>query len=152
MMKHTLNFVVAVTLATGVMAGGDDRDQGPVESLEVVIPSSELLVGNQAPSVTNDKAPSVGIQNPLVIGNQSLSINNQTLGTTKLTVGGRMVSVDSHLACQEKLGLSDSNVSVFKKAKVGNYLENTGPIDALGTVFSPNRWSAYFSCVDENGG
>jgi hypothetical protein len=56
-----LNFVVAVTLATGVMAGGDDRDQGPVESLEVVIPSSELLVGNQAPSVTNDNAPSVGI-------------------------------------------------------------------------------------------
>jgi hypothetical protein len=25
-------------------------------------------------------------------------------------------------------------------------------LDALGTVFSPNRWSAYFSCVDENGG
>ncbi|CAB5504855.1 hypothetical protein THERMOT_2041 [Bathymodiolus thermophilus thioautotrophic gill symbiont] len=151
MMKYTLNFVVAITLATGVMAGGDDRDKGPVESLEVIIPSTELLVGNQAPSVIDEQTPFV-VSNPLVVGNQSLSIDSQALGTAKLTVGGRTVSVGSHIACQEKLGLSDDNVTIFRKAKIGDYLYSMGPVDSLGTVFSPNRWSTYFSCVDANGG
>ncbi|NYT27099.1 MAG: hypothetical protein H0A76_03905 [Candidatus Thiodubiliella endoseptemdiera] len=34
MMKNRLTFVVAMTLAMGVIAGGDDRDMGPIESLE----------------------------------------------------------------------------------------------------------------------
>ncbi|SMN10804.1 hypothetical protein SPBRAN_979 [uncultured Candidatus Thioglobus sp.] len=122
MIKNTLSFVTAFTLAASVMAGGDDRDAGPVESLEALAPNVEKSAGNQAPE------------------------------ELKLTVGGKTVSINAHIACQSKLGLSESNISVFRKAQAGGYLYNTGPIDSLGTVFSPARWDDYFSCIDANGG
>ncbi|MBA5248450.1 MAG: hypothetical protein FE834_02785, partial [Gammaproteobacteria bacterium] len=34
MIKNSLIFVVTTTLAMSVIAGGDDRDMGPIESLE----------------------------------------------------------------------------------------------------------------------
>ncbi|SMM99909.1 hypothetical protein SPONL_977 [uncultured Candidatus Thioglobus sp.] len=122
MIKSTLSFVAAFTLAASVMAGGDDRDTGPVESLDSLAPNAERSVGNQAP------------------------------GKLKLTVGGKLVSINAHIACQSNLGLSESNISIFRKAQAGDYLYNTGPIDSVGTVFSPERWDNYFACVDANGG
>lgn len=38
MAKKILNFVIIVFLASGVIAGGDDRDKGPVESLDSISP------------------------------------------------------------------------------------------------------------------
>ncbi|SMN14211.1 hypothetical protein CRYPD_373 [uncultured Candidatus Thioglobus sp.] len=72
--------------------------------------------------------------------------------TLKLTVGNKVVSIRAHIACQDKLGLSDSNIAIFKAAKVDGYLYNTGPIDSFGTLFSPKRWDSYLACVDAHGG
>lgn len=134
MIKNILNLVTALTLSAGVIAGGDDRDTGPVESLEVMMPSVEHAVGNHSPSVKSYQAPAPAPK------------------TMKLTVGGKAVSVRAHVACQDKLGLSDSNIAIFKAAKVGGYLYNTGPIESLGTLFSPKRWDSYFTCIDAHGG
>ncbi len=121
-MKNTLSFVAAFALATSVMAGGDDRDLGPVESFDEIAPiADQTVVGNQDP--------------------QEL-----VLGTTP---SGVMVTKAAHIACKDRLGLSDDNIARFMDALSANSVYNTGPIDAMGTLFSPNRWVDYYTCVEE---
>jgi hypothetical protein len=77
-MKNTLSFVAAFALATSVMAGGDDRDVGPVESFDEIAPiADQTVVGNQDP--------------------QEL-----VLGTTP---AGIPVTKVAHIACKDRLGL-----------------------------------------------
>jgi hypothetical protein len=122
MIKNTLSFVAAFALATSVMAGGDDRDMGPVESFDEIAPiADQTVVGNQDP--------------------QEL-----ILGTTP---AGIPVTKVAHIACKVKLGLSDDNIARFMDALAGGSVYNTGPIDAMGTLFSPNRWGDYYTCVEE---
>jgi hypothetical protein len=122
MIKNTLSFVAAFALATSVMAGGDDRDMGPVESFDEIAPiADQTVVGNQDP--------------------QEL-----ILGTTP---AGIPVTKVAHIACKVKLGLSDDNIARFMDALAGGSVYNTGPIDAMGTLFSPNRWVDYYTCVEE---
>lgn len=122
MMKSTLSFVAAFALATSVMAGGDDRDLGPVESFDEIAPTADqTVVGNQDP--------------------QEL-----VLGTTP---SGAVVTKAAHVACKDRLGLSDDNIARFVDALATNSVYNTGPIDAMGTLFSPNRWADYYTCVEE---
>jgi len=45
--------------------------------------------------------------------------------------------------------LSDDNIARFMDALAGDSVYNTGPIDAMGTLFSPNRWADYYTCVEE---
>ena len=121
-MKSTLSFVAAFALATSVMAGGDDRDLGPVESFDEMAPTADqTVVGNQDP--------------------QEL-----VLGTTP---SGAVVTKAAHVACKDRLGLSDDNIARFVDALATNSVYNTGPIDAMGTLFSPNRWADYYTCVEE---
>ena len=127
-MKKLLMSIGVLALSVSVIAGGDDRDRGPVESLDAIA-SPTQTTGNKA---TSNKATS-----------------NQE---QKLSVGGKTVSVRAHIACQDKIGLSESNISIFRKAKSGGYLYNTGPVESFGTVFSPKRWDAYLACVDAHGG
>ncbi len=122
-MKKLLMSIGVLALSASVIAGGDDRDRGPVESLDAIA----------SPTQTT--------------GNQATSNQEQ-----KLSVGGKTVSVRAHIACQDKIGLSESNIAIFKKAKSGGYLYNTGPVESFGTVFSPKRWDAYLACVDAHGG
>jgi hypothetical protein len=122
MIKNTLSFVAAFALATSVMAGGDDRDMGPVESFDEIAPiADQTVVGNQDP--------------------QEL-----ILGTTPF---GIPVTKVAHIACKDKLGLSDDNIARFMDALAGGSVYNTGPIDAMGTLFSPSRWVDYYTCVEE---
>jgi hypothetical protein len=122
MMKSTLSFVAAFALVTSVMAGGDDRDMGPVESFDEMAPvADQTVVGNQDP--------------------QEL-----VLGTTP---SGAVVTKAAHVACKDRLGLSDDNIARFVDALSSNSVYNTGPIDAMGTLFSPNRWADYYTCVEE---
>ena len=122
MIKNTLSFVAAFALVTSVMAGGDDRDMGPVESFDEIAPiADQTVVGNQDP--------------------QEL-----ILGTTP---AGIPVTKVAHIACKDKLGLSDDNIARFMDALAGGSVYNTGPIDAMGTLFSPNRWADYYTCVEE---
>ena len=121
MMKNTLSFVAAFAIATSVMAGGDDRDLGPVESLDEMAPTvDQMVIGNQDP--------------------QEL-----ILGTTP---SGVPVTEVAHIACKDRLGLSDDNIARFLDALAGGSVYNTGPLDAMGTVFSPNRWADYYTCVE----
>ena len=121
MMKNTLNFVAAFAIATSVMAGGDDRDLGPVESLDEMAPTvDQMVIGNQDP--------------------QEL-----ILGTTP---SGVPVTEVAHIACKDRLGLSNDNIARFLDALSGGSVYNTGPLDAMGTVFSPNRWADYYTCVE----
>ena len=122
MINNTLSFVAAFALATSVIAGGDDRDMGPVESFDEIAPiADQTVVGNQDP--------------------QEL-----ILGTTP---AGIPVTKVAHIACKDKLGLSDDNIARFMDALAGDSVYNTGPIDAMGTLFSPNRWADYYTCVEE---
>ncbi len=127
-MKNRLTFVVAMTLAMGVIAGGDDRDMGPIESLEAMTPMTPVAPSSEA------------------------SVGNQPTETLKLTVGGKAVSVTAHIVCQDKIGLKESNITIFRRAQAAGNLYNTGPIENSGTEFSPGRWDAYFECVARNGG
>ena len=127
-----------LALSASVIAGGDDRDRGPVESLDAIA-SPTQTTGNKA---TSNKATSNKATSNKATGNQE----------QKLSVGGKTVSVRAHIACQDKIGLSESNISIFRKAKSGGYLYNTGPVESFGTVFSPKRWDAYLACVDAHGG
>jgi hypothetical protein len=46
----TLTFVAAITLATSIIAGGDDRDMGPVESFDSMQPvTGKTVITEQAP-------------------------------------------------------------------------------------------------------
>ncbi len=137
-MKKLLMSIGVLALSASVIAGGDDRDRGPVESLDAIA-SPTQTTGNKA---TSNKATSNKATSNKATGNQE----------QKLSVGGKTVSVRAHIACQDKIGLSESNISIFRKAKSGGYLYNTGPVESFGTVFSPKRWDAYLACVDAHGG
>ncbi len=134
MMKNRLTFVAAMTLAMGVIAGGDDRDMGPIESLESL----------EAMTPMTPMTP--------VAPSSEASVGNQPTETLKLTVGGKAVSVTAHIVCQDKIGLKESNITIFRRAQAAGNLYNTGPIENSGTEFSPGRWDAYFECVARNGG
>ncbi|SFV84030.1 hypothetical protein MNB_SUP05-7-1337 [hydrothermal vent metagenome] len=125
-MKNTLSFVAAFALATSVMAGGDDRDVGPVESFDEIAPIAEPIADQT------------------VVGNQDPQ--ELVLGTTPT---GIAVTKAAHVACKDRLGLSDDNIARFMDALAGGSVYNTGPIDAMGTLFSPNRWADYYTCVEE---
>ncbi|MBC8494157.1 MAG: hypothetical protein H8D41_05145 [bacterium] len=127
MMNKTLTFAAAITLTTGLIAGGDDRDMGPVEALDSMQPVAEK-------TVITEQAPDT----------MTLSDTSKVIGQTP---SGFAVTESAHQACQATLGLSDDNIARFKDALAGGFLFNTGPIDAMGTLFSPERWADYFSCV-----
>ncbi len=127
MMNKTLTFAAAITLTTGLIAGGDDRDMGPVEALDSMQPVAEK-------TVITEQAPDT----------MTLSDTSKVIGQTP---SGFAVTESAHQACQATLGLSDDNISRFEDALAGGFLFNTGPIDAMGTLFSPERWADYFSCV-----
>ncbi len=63
------------------------------------------------------------------------------------TISGEIVTVAIHEFCKVNLGLSDSNIELFKKALEGGYLGNVGPQVPNGTEFSSNRWDDYVGCV-----
>jgi len=62
-------------------------------------------------------------------------------------ISGEIVTVAIHNFCKVNLGLSDSNIELFKKALEGGYLGNVGPQVTNGTEFSSNRWDDYIDCV-----
>jgi colicin import membrane protein len=63
------------------------------------------------------------------------------------TISGEIVTAAIHDFCKVNLGLSDSNIVLFKKALEGGYLGNVGPQVTDGTEFSSNRWDDYIECV-----
>ena len=63
------------------------------------------------------------------------------------TISGEIVTIAIHDFCKVNLGLSDSNIELFKKALEGGYLGNVGPQVIYGTEFSSNRWDKYIDCV-----
>jgi len=127
-MKNTLSFVAAMALTTSIIAGGDDRDMGPVEAFDSMQPIAEK-------TVITEQAPDT----------MTLSDTSKVIGQTP---SGFAVTHAAHEACQVTLGLSDDNITRFKDSLAGGFLFNTGPIDAMGTLFSPLRWADYFSCVE----
>ncbi|MEC7596121.1 MAG: hypothetical protein VYD29_03235, partial [Pseudomonadota bacterium] len=74
--------------------------------------------------------------------------------TTKLeneefvgAISGEIVTEAIHEYCKVNLGLSESNIELFKKALAGGYLGNVGPQVTNGTEFTANRWQKYIDCV-----
>ncbi len=133
MMKKTISFVAALALTTGVMAGGDDRDSGPVEPI-----FDKVVVNEQNPEtmkLTDTSKPA-----------EAEPVVKEVIGATP---AGVPVTKAAHIACKDKLGLSDDNIARFMEALAGGFVYNTGPIDAFGTLFSPERWADYYTCVEE---
>ncbi len=117
--------ILTAFLASNVLAGGDDRDKGPVESLDAIAPIADQVVpGNQDA--------------------QSMRLSD-TSQDVIATVNGVTVTKAAHEACKDKLGLSEVNIQRFKNVLS---LYNTGPLDEFGTEFSPGRWDDYFACIE----
>ena len=66
-------------------------------------------------------------------------------------ISGEIVTVAIHEFCKDTLNLSDSNITLFKKALAGGYLGNVGPQVKHGTEFTANRWDKYITCVGSLG-
>ena len=62
-------------------------------------------------------------------------------------ISGEIVTEAIHDFCKVNLGLSESNIELFKKALAGRYLGNVGPQVEYGTEFTANRWQKYIDCV-----
>ncbi len=58
-----------------------------------------------------------------------------------------VVTEAAHEACKYELGLSDSNIALFKASLADGTLFNVGPQLSTGTEFTANRWDAYATCV-----
>jgi len=63
------------------------------------------------------------------------------------TISGEIVTEAIHDYCKVNLGLTESNIELFKKALAGGYLGNVGPQVTYGTEFTANRWQKYIDCV-----
>ena len=63
------------------------------------------------------------------------------------TISGEIVTEAIHDYCKVNLGLSESNIELFKKALTGDYLGNVGPQIEYGTEFTVSRWQKYIDCV-----
>ena len=63
------------------------------------------------------------------------------------SISGEIVTEAIHDYCKVNLGLSESNIELFKKALTGGYLGNVGPQVTYGTEFTANRWQNYIDCV-----
>ncbi len=129
MTKKILNFLAIFALITGVIAGGDDRDKGPVESLDALSPAADQ-------AVVGDKDA------------KNMTLTDTSKKVIGHTTSGTPVTAEAHKACEDRLGLSAANIQRFKDALSSGFLYNTGPLDALGTEFSPGRWKDYFDCVE----
>ena len=57
------------------------------------------------------------------------------------------ITGETHNLCKSTLGLSETNIQLFKKALSGKYLFSTGPQGENGTEFSITRWDNYISCI-----
>ena len=108
-LKILSSCVATLVFTTSVMAGGDPRDFGPVESFDsldsITISSNEI-------------------------------IEQEVISTTSL---GIVITEEMHNTCKDKLNLSENNIARFKEALFSGNLYNIGPFDALGTLFSPSR-------------
>ena len=62
-------------------------------------------------------------------------------------ISGEIVTEAIHEYCKVNLGLSQSNIELFKKALSGGYLGIVGPQVNYGTEFTANRWQKYIDCV-----
>ncbi len=125
MINKTLSLVITFTLVSSVMAGGDDYDMGPVEPIF-------------------DKIVVKGEHN---IDTMTLTNTSKVIGQTTT---GIPVTVAAHEACKDRLDLSNTNIERFKQALASGFLYNTGPLDEMGTLFSPKRWKGYFTCVENH--
>jgi len=132
MMKSTLSFMAVFALTANVVAGGDDRDMGPVESFDSLAPVAEQIV--------------VGDQNA-----NTMTLTNPADAVIGTTTSGSVITTAAHDKCKVSLDLSEYNIEIFKEALMGDFLYNIGPVDTLGTSFSDGRWAGYFSCVESYG-
>ena len=89
-------------------------------------------------------------------GEYKSTISNELIkeATSKLeeeefvgAISGEIVTEAIHDYCKVNLGLSESNIELFKKALSGGYLGNVGPQVTYGTEFTANRWQKYIDCV-----
>lgn len=120
--------ILTAFLASNVLAGGDDRDRGPLDPLDRVAPVSDQIVpGNRDAQ------------------GMSLTKGEKVIGHTN---GGVAVTNSIHNTCKGELSLSVANVERFK-AFFGGGLYNTGPLSSAGTEFSYGRWNNYFECVEK---
>ena len=62
---------------------------------------------------------------------------------------GITITKMAHNTCKVNLKLSDDNIVRFKEALAIGHLYNVGPLNTLGTLFSPHRWDNYLDCVEK---
>ena len=83
------------------------------------------------------------IYNQLIIESMAKLEDEEFVGA----ISGEIVTEAIHDYCKANLGLSESNIELFKKALAGEYLGNVGPQVTNGTEFELDRWQKYLNCV-----
>ena len=173
MMKKLISIVVTLFVMLNVIAGGDDRDQGPVESLDSVLEmepvTDKVVVGElEAQTMTLTNTEDEALAQELAEFEARLAeearladlewraeFEAQLAEQARLaeviatTESGVEITVAAHESCQETLGLSDYNIDKFITSLAAGRLYNEGPQLELGTLFSPHRWDQYFDCVEK---
>ncbi len=127
MISKILSFVVIYVLVGGVMAGGDNRNM----EMELIEPIFNKIVVKSEYNL--DTIPLI-----------------ETSRVVRETVSDSSVILVVHEACKNRLNLPNVNIKRFEQALASGILYNTGPIDEMGTLFSPERWEDYFTCVENN--
>ncbi|WP_041191882.1 hypothetical protein [Candidatus Vesicomyidisocius calyptogenae] len=125
MISKILSFAIIFVLVGDVIAGGDDRDMGLIEPIfnKIVVKSEYNL--------------------------DTMTLI-ETSSVVEQTVADSSVILVVHEACKNKLNLLNVNIKRFEQALASDILYNTGPIDEMGTLFSPERWEDYFICVENH--
>ena len=146
-LKILSSFAATLIFTTSVMAGGDPRDFGPVESFDSITISSNEII-EQATIGETAKGSAVSTDTTLGLVTGKYVIKNELDTYVGKIDSGIVITEKIHNTCKDKLNLSESNIARFKEALFSGNLYNIGPFDALGTLFSPSRWDNYFDCVE----
>ena len=115
---------------------------------------AKLAYDKRVPKIMDDLL--VELEDFNLLGEYKSTISDELIkeATAKLeeeafvgTISGEIVTEAIHDFCKVNLGLSESNIELFKKALAGEYLGNVGPQVEYGTEFTANRWQKYIDCV-----
>ena len=150
--------ILSAFLASSVFAGGDDRDRGPVESLEVLVPVADQVVsgdqGAQSMKLIDQVVSEAQDEQSMKLTDQvaSEAQDAQSIKPSDAVIGtanGITVTAKAHEECKDELDLPAENIQKFKNTLASGELYNTGPADEFGVEFSHNRWDDYFACIGQ---
>ena len=160
--KNSIKILGLLLLSFTVFAGGDDRDDAYYENLDQELAAFEAQVAAEAAAqemmseIEAEMAKQAALDAFLQkLADEKAAAAASTAAYQASLAGEEVVGVieevvvteAAHEACKYALGLSDSNIALFKTSLADGTIFNVGPQISTGTEFTANRWDAYANCV-----